>query len=114
MILYQKSRKIIYAKDHVKICIGVKVWIVQFGSGGGGGQSCKEHELPPAEEGEWKRVVILTEQNAEAHLYYCVPFMISVKFLSAMLIYASLSITVNPCVTLIPSCIKFIYVVSGL
>jgi hypothetical protein len=57
MMLYQKSSKIIYANDHLKICIGVKVWIVQFGSGGGGGQSCKEQELP-AEEGEWKRVVI--------------------------------------------------------
>ncbi len=55
--LYQKISKMIYANDHVKICIGVKVWIVQFGSGGGGGQSCKEHELL-AEEGEWKRVVI--------------------------------------------------------
>ncbi len=68
MMLCQKRSKIIYANDQVKISKGVKVWIVQFGSGGGGGQSCKEHELP-AEEGEWKRVVISTEQKTEAHHY---------------------------------------------
>jgi hypothetical protein len=45
----------------------------QFGSGGGGGQSCKEQELL-AEEGEWKRVVIKTEKKIEAHIYYCVHF----------------------------------------